>query len=96
MPGKPEWPAEIPIPEAAGAYISPDPTTTTRIDLTDFLLRFRHAEDAHPAYKHLFVTHQQMAKLLIEHPAMEPNLQQTFSTRKSKNNRSGVYERSSA
>jgi hypothetical protein len=81
MPGKSSWPAEIPIPEAPGEYMSPDTTKTTRIDFTDFFLRFRHAEDAHPAYTHLFVTHQQMAKLLIEHPAMKPNLQQTFSTR---------------
>jgi hypothetical protein len=83
MPGKPEWPAEIAIPEATGQFMSPDTIKTTRIDFTDFFLRFRHAEDAHPAYKHLFVTHQQMAKLLIEHPAMKPNLQQTFSTHKS-------------
>jgi hypothetical protein len=43
-------------------------------------MRFQHAPDAHPTYKHLFITHQQLAKLLIEHPAMKPNLQQTFST----------------
>jgi hypothetical protein len=60
--------------------MSPDPNTTSRIDFTDFFMRFQHAPDAHPLYKHFFVTHQQLAKLLIEHPAMQPNLQQTFST----------------
>jgi hypothetical protein len=82
MPANPNGPP-LPIHEATGEYLSPDTKTTTRIDFTDFFLRFRHAEDAHPAYKHLSVTHQQMAKLLIEHPAMKRNLQQTFSTRKS-------------
>jgi hypothetical protein len=74
------WPTVIPIPEATREYMSPDTTTTTRVDFTDFFMRFQHAPDAHPVYKHLFVTHQQLAKLLIEHPAMQPNLQQTFST----------------
>lgn len=76
----PNWPAVIPILEATGEYLSPNTTSTTRIDFTDFFLRFQHAPDAHPLYKHLFVVHQELAKLLIEHPAMKPNLQQTFST----------------
>ncbi|KAF2855160.1 hypothetical protein T440DRAFT_464460 [Plenodomus tracheiphilus IPT5] len=76
----PNWPTTIPIPEATGQYLSPDTTTTKRIDFTDFFLRFTHAEDAHPAYKTLFTTHQTLIKLLVEHPAMAPNLQQTFST----------------
>jgi hypothetical protein len=76
----PNWPAVIPILEATGEYMSPDTNKTTRLDFTDFFLRFQPAPDAHPAYKHLFVTHQQLAKLLIEHPAMAPNLQQTFAT----------------
>lgn len=70
----PNWPAVIPIPEATGQYLSLKTTETTRTDFTDFFLRFQHAPDAHPIYKHLFVTHQQLAKLLIEHPAMRPNL----------------------
>jgi hypothetical protein len=74
------WPTVIPIPEATQEYMSPDTTTTTRVDFTDFFMRFQHAPDAHRVYKHLFVTHQQLAKLLIEHPAMQPNLQQTFNT----------------
>lgn len=81
MPGDPKWPAEIPIPEETGNFMSPDTTKTTRTDFTDFFLRFRHAEDAHPLYRQLFLTHQQLAKLCIEHPAMRPNLEQTFSTR---------------
>jgi hypothetical protein len=80
MAPDPNWPATIPIMEATGRYQSPDPSQTTRIDFTDFFLRFQYAPDGHPTYKHLFVTHQQLAKLLIEHPAMKPNLQQTFST----------------
>jgi hypothetical protein len=40
-------------------------------------MRFQHAPDAYPVYKHIFVTHQQLAKLLVDHPAMRPNLQQT-------------------
>jgi uncharacterized protein (DUF952 family) len=80
MAPDPNWPAAMPITEATGQYRSPDPSQTTRIDFTDFFIHFQHAPDAHPTYKHLFVTHQQLAKLLIEHPAMQPNLQQTFST----------------
>lgn len=60
--------------------MSPDISKTTRIDFTDFFLRFQCAEDAHPLYRHYFTLHQQLAKLLIEHPAMKPNLQQTFNT----------------
>ncbi|KAL6708265.1 hypothetical protein ACN47E_003189 [Coniothyrium glycines] len=76
----PKWPTVIPIPEETGDYLSPDTTKTTRTDFTDFFLRFKHAENAHPIYKQLFTTHQQLAKLCIEHPAMRPNLEQTFST----------------
>jgi hypothetical protein len=76
----PNWPAVIPILKATGEYMSPDTKKTTRADFTDFFLRFQHAPDAHPIYKHLFITHQALAKLLVEHPAMVPNLQQTFST----------------
>lgn len=81
MPGDPEWPAVIPLPEETGEYMSPDPSKTTRIDFTDFFQRFQPAEDAHPLYKQLFLIQQQLAKLCIEHPAMKPNLRQTFSTR---------------
>ncbi|KAI8943658.1 hypothetical protein NX059_001643 [Plenodomus lindquistii] len=76
----PEWPATIPIPEATVQYLSPDTTKTKRIDFTEFFLRMTPAEDAHPGYKALFTTHQSLIKLLVEHPAMKPNLQQTFST----------------
>lgn len=73
-------PPIIPIPEATKHYMSPNVSTNTRTDFTAFFLRFRHAEDAHPMYKRLFVTHQQLIKLLVDHPAMQPNLDQTFNT----------------
>lgn len=76
----PNWPATIPILTATGEYLSPNVNRTTRIDFTDFFLRFRPDPDAHPYYLHLFTTHQRLADLLIKHPAMIPNLQQTFST----------------
>ncbi|KAF2821947.1 hypothetical protein CC86DRAFT_425506 [Ophiobolus disseminans] len=76
----PTCPTVIPILSATGEYKSPDTKTTTRTNFTDFSLRFQHAPDAHPAYTHLFVTHQHLAKLLIEHPAMRPNKEQTFCT----------------
>jgi hypothetical protein len=80
MPLSPSVPDIIPIPGATGQFMSPDTTKTTRTDFTDFFLRFQHAPDAHPHYKHLFTVHQEIARLLIKHPAMERNLQQTFST----------------
>ena len=76
----PSWPTTIPILSATGEYLSPKTTSTTRLDFTDFFLRFRPAPDAHSYYLHLFSTHQKLAHLLIAHPAMLPNLQQTFST----------------
>jgi hypothetical protein len=80
MPLSPSVPDIIPIPGATGQFLSPDTTKTTRTDFTGFFLRFQHAPDAHPHYKHLFIVHQEIARLLIKHPAMERNLQQTFST----------------
>lgn len=76
----PEWPAEIPIDEETREFLSPDTSTTTRADFTDFFQRFRHSATAHPAYTHLFEGNQQLAKLLIEHPAMQRNITQTFNT----------------
>jgi hypothetical protein len=79
----------IPITEAIGRLVSPDRSKTTRTDFTDFFMSFQHAPDACPMYKHLFVTHQKLAKLLVDHPAMRPNLQQAFST--SANSKNQVY-----
>ncbi|ORY08768.1 hypothetical protein BCR34DRAFT_603293 [Clohesyomyces aquaticus] len=76
----PKWPDVIPIPNATGDYLSPNVATTKRTDFTDFFLRFQPAEDAHIAYKNLFLAHQKLIKLLIDHPAMRPNLEQTFNT----------------
>jgi hypothetical protein len=67
----------IPIIDATGQFLSPDTKKITRADFTNFFMRFQHAPDAHSTYKHLFVMHQQLVKLLVEHPAMQPNLQQT-------------------
>jgi len=80
MAPDPKWPAVMPITEATGHFMSPDTSKTTRADFTEFFQRFQVAPDAHPAYKQYFLLHQQLAKLLVEHPAMKPNLEQTFST----------------
>ncbi|KAF1829057.1 hypothetical protein BDW02DRAFT_643106 [Decorospora gaudefroyi] len=56
MPPNPNWPAEIPIPEATEGYLSPDTKETTRIDFTDFFLRFRHAEAMKPNLQQTFST----------------------------------------
>jgi hypothetical protein len=79
----------FPSPTQQDNFCPPDPKKITRADFTDFFMRFQHAPDAHSTYKHLFVTHQQLVKLLLEHPAMQPNLQQTFST--SANSKNQVY-----
>lgn len=81
MAPDPNWPTVIPITEATIEYMTPDTTTTSRADFTEFFQRFECAPDAHPAYRHLFLTHQKLAKLCAAHPAMRPNLEQTFSTR---------------
>jgi hypothetical protein len=60
--------------------MTPNTRTTNRLDFTAFFLRFAYAADAHPAYVHLFTTHQHLFALLSTHPAMVPNLQQIFST----------------
>lgn len=75
-----DWPEVIPIDEATMQFMSPDPNTTSRADFTDFFMRFQHAPDAHALYKHIFLTHQKLIRLLCDHPAMRSNLQQTFST----------------
>lgn len=75
-----DWPEEIPINEATIHFMTPDTSITSRADFTDFFMRFRHAPDAHALYKHIFITHQKLARLLCDHPAMRPNLQQTFDT----------------
>jgi hypothetical protein len=31
-------------------------------------------------YKNIFITHQELVRKMVEHPAMAPNLEQTFST----------------
>lgn len=77
---KEDWPEVISIGEATGQFMFPDTKITSRADYTDYFLRFRHAPDAHALNKHVFTTHQKLARLLCDHAAMRPNLQQTFST----------------
>lgn len=70
----------IVLHEATGDFLSPNPSTTTRTAFTNFFLNFRAAPDAHELYKHLFDVHQTIIRLLVDHPAMRSNLEQTFST----------------
>ncbi|KAF2660957.1 hypothetical protein K491DRAFT_687773 [Lophiostoma macrostomum CBS 122681] len=83
MPGTPV-PMKRPIPEVPvlepQGYLAPNPAKTSRQDFTDFFLQFRCAPDAHPQYRGLFETHQKLVKLCFDHPAMEPNRNQTFDT----------------
>ena len=76
----PTFDKPIVLHEATGDFLSPNPSTTTRTAFTAFFLNFRAAPDAHELYKHLFDVHQTMIRLLVDHPAMRPNLEQTFST----------------
>ena len=61
-------------------YAYPNPNTTTREAFTQYYQEQTVPNDADHKYKHLFLVHQKLYKLLLEHPAMEPNRQQTFST----------------
>jgi hypothetical protein len=70
----------IVLHEATGDFLSPNSSTTTRTDFTKFFLNLRTAPDAHELYKHLFDVHQALTRLLGDHPATRPNLEQTFST----------------
>jgi hypothetical protein len=61
-------------------YLTPNTQTTKRGDFTDFFLEWNCAEGADPKYQHLFDVHQNLMRMLINDPAMDPNRQQTFST----------------
>ncbi|CAI6274532.1 unnamed protein product [Periconia digitata] len=61
-------------------YITPDTATTTRKDFTEFYTNWPLPTTATDQYKRLFQSHQQMMKLLCDHPAMDQNRQQTYST----------------
>ncbi|CAD0086713.1 unnamed protein product, partial [Aureobasidium vineae] len=61
-------------------YVSPNPETTKRGLFTEFFLERNCPEDADPKFEHLFTTHQNLMRLLINDPAMDPNREQTFST----------------
>lgn len=77
----------ITIYEATGEFLSSNPATTTRDDLTKSFLNFRFAPDAHAVYKYLFDNHQTLIRLLINHQAMQPNLSQTFNTPANRKNK---------
>jgi hypothetical protein len=81
----------IVLHEATGDFLSPNPATTTRTDFTKFFLNFSAAPDAHELYKHLFDVHQNLIRLLVEDPAMRPNLEQTFSTPANSKNKVYFY-----
>ncbi|KAF2749172.1 hypothetical protein M011DRAFT_399514 [Sporormia fimetaria CBS 119925] len=68
------------VPFPTGQFLSPNPSTTNRSHFTGFFLSFPCPENSDPQYKTQFTTHQEMIRLLIDHPAMQPNLSQTFDT----------------
>ena len=57
-----------------------DPEISTRERFTEVNLMFRLPEGADKDYAEIFKTSQHLYRLLAYHPAMEPNLQQTFNT----------------
>lgn len=61
-------------------YVSPNPETTKRGPFTEFFLERNCPQDADPQYKHLFDTHQNLMRMLINDSAMDANREQTFST----------------
>ncbi|KAI4716737.1 hypothetical protein E4T48_07075 [Aureobasidium sp. EXF-10727] len=65
---------------AQPVYISPNPETTKRGLFTEFFLERNCPQDADPKFKHLFITHQNLMRMLINDAAMDPNREQTFST----------------
>lgn len=67
-------------PTGQPVYVSPNPETTKRGAFTEFFLERQCPEDADPKYKHLFFTHQNLMRMLINDSAMDPNREQTFST----------------
>jgi hypothetical protein len=68
------------MPAARPIYVSPNPETTKRGPFTEFFLERNCPEDADPKYRHLFVTHQNLMRMMINDSAMDANREQTFST----------------
>lgn len=58
----------------------PDPNTATRENFTLFLVNRECPSNASPKYRNLYTSHQRLVDLLAHHPAMVPNLQQTYMT----------------
>lgn len=65
---------------SATVYSGPDPNTTTRQAFSDFHASRQCPADAAPKYRHVFDTHQKLIKMLIDHPAMDQNRDQTYMT----------------
>ncbi|PVH93873.1 hypothetical protein DM02DRAFT_618988 [Periconia macrospinosa] len=61
-------------------YVQPDGNTTTREKFTDFYINWPLPSNANEEYRKLFLAHQRLLKLLCDHPAMDPNRQQTYNT----------------
>ncbi|KAF2429324.1 hypothetical protein EJ08DRAFT_650537 [Tothia fuscella] len=61
-------------------YTQPDPYTTNRRDFTAALLNHPTAQNATPAYAKIHNDSKALLRLLINHKAIEPNINQTFMT----------------
>lgn len=73
-------PQNIPAPAASGHQRHVDPRTTTRTEFTRNLTETPPPEGSAPQYAHLWTSLNELLTLLAEHPAMAPNLEQTYST----------------
>lgn len=60
--------------------MGPHPATTTRLEFTRHHVEKPCPSNATAQYRHYFTSHQKLLDLLAKHPAMESNLQQTYST----------------
>jgi hypothetical protein len=63
-----------------------DPNTTTRKDFSESIINTTIPTNASPKYKKLATGLQEVLRLLTFHPAMTPNLLQTYSTKAASKN----------
>lgn len=73
-------PAANLTPSATNGAIDMDPDSTTRQVWTDTFTSQPVPADASTEWKDRFTKNQTLMKALFDHPAMEPNRQQTFGT----------------
>ncbi|KAK3062409.1 hypothetical protein LTS18_004111 [Coniosporium uncinatum] len=66
-----------------------DPSQSTRAEYTSRMTSIPIPDFAHKDWKNLVSKHQSLLRMLADHPAMAPNLQQTYST--PANNKNNVY-----